>query len=135
MGEALLKELLGTIEQFKYNKRYKKPIIPGGDIDPSTGPEDDRTITMRTLGVTFETIYKNIASYPSTTDISNEKFLKKTMFLENDKSIYITTDTKIDGLIITTISGDTTLKTGVTRTITYDDNKIDTVYGVTLEGE
>jgi len=131
MSEDMYKHLIDTIGRFKYNKRYHQPQDDVIIIDPSVGPEDDRTITVRTLGLTFESIYKNIASYPNTTDISNSDFLRRTIFLENDKKIYINTDISIEGRIVTTITGDTSLKgNGLVRTIIYDVLKIDTVYSV-----
>lgn len=137
MSTSMVDELLKTIEQFKYNKRYIAKVedtIPSDGIDPTTGPSDDLSITVRTLGVTFESIYKNIASYPNSTDMSNENLIKKIFFLENDQKIYINTEITeglTSGKIVTKITGDTSLNNiGLVRTIVYDDNNIDTVYGV-----
>lgn len=131
MGEAIYDSLLSTIGQFKYNKRYNQVTDTDNTINPSEGPIDDKTITIRTLGVTFESIYQNIASYPNTIDMSNPDYLKKTFFLENDQKIYVNIDLRVDGKVITTITGDTSLADeGLTKTVVYNDIKIDTVYGV-----
>lgn len=100
-------------------------------IDPTTGPYDDTlTITMRTLSVTFESIYKNIASYPNKIDMSNENHIIKKYYLEND--LLITVDTIIEengNLITTIISGDTTLKYPIARITKINTNEIiDTIY-------
>lgn len=130
MGTAMVDELLETIGQFKYNKRYNKITDSVVDsIDPTDGPEDDRTITVRTLGVTFESIYKNIASYPNNTDMSDPNYLKKIFYLENDKKIYVDIDLRVEGKIVTTITGDTGLKSNsVIKTTTFNDTEINSIY-------
>ncbi len=106
-------------------------------IDPTTGPEDDSTITMRTLGITFESINKNIASYPNQISmyIENGKdMISKTYYLEDDMTINMLTETSIDGnLIITTLTGDTTLGYDIKKIITINNNLINTVYEKIVE--
>lgn len=106
-------------------------------IDPTTGPEDDTTITMRTLGITFESINKNIASYPNQISmyIENGKdMISKTYYLEDDMTINMLTETSIDGnLIITTLTGDTTLGYDIKKIITINNNLINTVYEKIIE--
>lgn len=99
-------------------------------IDPSLGPDDNTTpIGMRILGVTFENIYKNIASYPNKTDMSNENSISKTFYLEQGKIINVSTLLEDDGNIIrTTISGDTTLDNPVVRITTIYNDIIKTIY-------
>ena len=132
MGTAMVDELLETIGQFKYNKRYNKITDSVVDsIDPTEGPSDDKTITVRTLGITFESIYKNIASYPSNTDMSDPNYLKKIFYLENDKKIYVDIDLRVDGKIITTITGDTGVSSeSLVKTTTFNDTEINTVYDI-----
>lgn len=106
-------------------------------IDPTTGPEDDSTITMRTLGITFESINKNIASYPNQISmyIENGKdMISKTYYLEDNMTINMLTETSIDGnLIITTLTGDTTLGYDIKKIITINNNLINTVYEKIVE--
>lgn len=106
-------------------------------IDPTTGPEDDSTITMRTLGITFESINKNIASYPNQISmyIENGKdMINKTYYLEDNMTINMLTETSIDGnLIITTLTGDTTLGYDIKKIITINNNLINTVYEKIVE--
>lgn len=99
-------------------------------IDPSTGPEDNTlTLTMRSLAITFEFLYKNIASYPSTIDLSSDTKVVKTFYLENSKKITVTTLIEQDGTLFkTTISGDTELPYPLLRTKTIYGDKINTIY-------
>ena len=101
-------------------------------IDPSEGPEDDTlNITMRTLGVTFETIYKNIASYPNTIDTTLDNVIIKKYFLENDKFITITTTIEdLNDLqrIVTVLEGDTSLNYPIKRIKEIQNNIIKTIY-------
>lgn len=101
-------------------------------IDPTTGPEDDTlTLTMRTLGITFESLYQNYASYPNTINLSNDAHIIKTYYLENDKKILIDIVTKenTQGTVIkTTISGDTELPYPLLRMKTIYGEDINTTY-------
>lgn len=106
-------------------------------IDPTTGPEDDSTITMRTLGVTFESINKNIASYPNQVAMYTEngkEMIRKTYYLEDDMIITMITEMSVDGnLIITTLTGDTTLDYDIKKITTINNNLINTVYEKIIE--
>lgn len=99
-------------------------------IDPSTGPEDNTlTLTMRSLAITFEYLYKNIASYPNTIDFSSDTKVVKTYYLENNKKINIITLIEQDGTLFkTTISSDTELPYPVLRTKTIYGDKVNTIY-------
>lgn len=101
-------------------------------IDPSTGPEDDTlNITMRTLGVTFETIYKNIASYPNSIDTTVENKIIKKYYLENDKLITITINMETIGeveRITTLLEGDTSLNYPIKRIKEIQNGIINTIY-------
>lgn len=99
-------------------------------IDPTIGPTDGITdLNTRTVGITFETIYKNIASYPNSIDMTNKKYIIKVFYLGDNKQINVTVDMLIEGKIITTISGDTGYEKNLIKTILITDNiKIDTVY-------
>ncbi len=132
MGNAIVNELLETIGQFRYNKRYNKITDEVLDtIDPTEGPVDDKTITVRTLGITFESIYKNIASYPYNIDQSDPNYLKKKFYLEDDKVISIDIDIRVEGKIVTTITGDTGTKyTSLVKTTTFNNSEINSVYAL-----
>lgn len=106
-------------------------------VDPTTGPEDDSTITMRTLGVTFESINKNIASYPNQVAMYTENgkdMIRKTYYLEDDMIITMITEISADGnLIIATLTGDTTLDYDIKKITTINNNLINTVYEKIIE--
>lgn len=106
-------------------------------VDPTTGPEDDSTITMRTLGVTFESINKNIASYPNQVAMYTENgkdMIRKTYYLEDDMIITMITEMSADGnLIIATLTGDTTLDYDIKKITTINNNLINTVYEKIIE--
>lgn len=106
-------------------------------VDPTTGPEDDSTITMRTLGVTFESINKNIASYPNQVAMYTENgkdMIRKTYYLEDDMIITMITEMSADGnLIISTLTGDTTLDYDIKKITTINNNLINTVYEKIIE--
>lgn len=101
-------------------------------IDPTTGPDDDSTIIMRTLGITFESINKNIASYPNQIVMYTENgkdMIRKTYYLEDSMIIIMLTEISVDGnLIITTLTGDTTLDYDIKKITTINNNLINTVY-------
>lgn len=99
-------------------------------IDPTTGPEDDSlTLTMRTMSITFETLYKNLASYPHSIDFSSDSKIVKTYYLENDKKINITTLIEQDGTLLkTTITGDTELPYPLLRTKTIYGDNVNVIY-------
>lgn len=106
-------------------------------VDPTTGPEDDSTITMRTLGVTFESINKNIASYPNQISMYTEngkEMISKTYYLEDSMVITMLTEISVDGnLIISTLTGDTTLGYDIKKITTINNNLINTVYEKIIE--
>jgi hypothetical protein len=106
-------------------------------VDPTTGPEDDSTITMRTLGVTFESINKNIASYPNQVAMYTENgkdMIRKTYYLEDSMIITMLTEMSVDGnLIISTLTGDTTLDYDIKKITTINNNLINTVYEKIIE--
>lgn len=99
-------------------------------IDPTTEPEDDTlTLTMRTMRITFDSLYNNIASYPNTIDFSSDTTVVKTFYLENNKKITVTTLIEQDGTLFkTTISGDTELPYPLLRIKTIYGDKINTIY-------
>jgi len=137
MADTLEEDLLSTIEAFTYNKRYVSTTVVEDDtldpIDPTNGPTyDDRDFVSRNLGITFEKIRQNIMTYPSRTVISNPLLLVKTFYLENNKTITVSTDISIAGRVTTTMSGDTTFDKPIIRIKVFDSEKIDTVY---QEGE
>lgn len=129
-------DLLGELERMDYNvvnNLWLKEV--GNDevvIDPTEGPEDDYTITMRTLGVTFESINRNIASYPNQITMSTEnntEIIDKVYYLEDNQEIRMYTVIKNDGNLITTdLSGDTTLEYPIRKIVTIDNNLINSIY-------
>lgn len=106
-------------------------------IDPTQGPEDDRTPTERLLGLTFENINKNIYSFPSQMDITNDEYFTKVYYWPMDEIVTLTTDARTNGEIYATIVSNKPMYVngvevnGLTKTIQYqDDVYIKTVYGV-----
>lgn len=99
-------------------------------IDPTTGPEDDTlTLTMRTMSITFESLYQNIASYPFTIDLSSDTEIVKSYYLENDKKITISVLIENDGTVFTTtITGDTELPYPIRKIKTIYGDKINVIY-------
>lgn len=114
-----------------------EPTVTDIVVDPTTGPEDDSTITMRTLGVTFESINKNIASYPNQVAMYTENgkdMIRKTYYLEDSMVITMLTEISVDGnLIISTLTGDTTLDYDIKKITTINNNLINTVYEKIVE--
>jgi hypothetical protein len=100
-------------------------------IDPSTGPVNTTNdLVTRTSGVTFETIYKNLASYPCDIDSSEKNYLKKTYYLENNKKIIVDVDGKTPNQVIVTITGDTGYTKPLIRTTIVTGSNIKTTYNV-----
>lgn len=118
-----IEDNLNKILNLSINNNWLGNKIEEVVIDPTTGPKDDTlTLTMRTMKVTFESLYQNIASYPYSTDFSLDNKIIKTFYLENDKKITVTILMENDDTVIrTTISGDTELP--------YPIMKIKTIYG------
>lgn len=100
------------------------------DLDPTNGPIDILSdLISRTAGVTFETLYKNIASYPSEIDASNKQYIITKYYLEESKIITVTVDVPDKTRITTTISGDTGYDNPLVKIVTIEPNrKINTVY-------
>lgn len=119
-----------TILNYNVNNLWLGKKIEEVVIDPTTGPEDDTlTLTMRTMAITFESINKNIASYPSTTDATLDNKVIKTFYLENNKIITLTTEVSDDGYVIETLlAGDTELPYPIKRIKTLYNNFIKTIY-------
>jgi len=96
------------------------------DVDPIL---PDSYLLNRTLKITYETLYQNIASLNNHTNMVNSRYFIRTYFLENDKTITVITDMSTIGTIISTISGDTGYNKKLVKTTTYVKNShIDVVY-------
>lgn len=114
------------------------PLVGGlsggldGTIDPEAGPGEGSTdLTTRLLGVTFEKIYKNIASYPYRINISNKKYITKTFFMGNNKTITVVIDMLVKNVITTTITGATGYdRPMVKTTVITPKTRIETVYSL-----
>ena len=66
-----------------------------------------KDLTTRTLAVTFESLYKNIASYDYKLDMTNKRYITKIYTLEENKTITVIVDMITKYNIKTTIEGDT----------------------------
>ncbi len=135
-----LEELISSaVDVNENNLRYLNSEEDTGienPIDPSEGPEDDRSPSERLLGVTFENINKNIYSFPSNMDISSEEYFSKIYYWPQGEIVTVTTDARKANEIFTTITSNRTMYVngvmveGLTKTIQYkDDEFIKTVYG------
>lgn len=124
-----IEDSLKKILNLSINNNWLGNKIEEVVIDPTTGPEDNTlTLTMRSLAITFEYLYKNIASYPYTIDFSSDTNIIKTFYLENSKKIIVNTLIEQDGTLFkTTISGDTELPYPIMRIKTVYD-KINVIY-------
>lgn len=99
------------------------------DTEDKTIP--DSSLIGRSLKITFETLYKNLNSYDREIDVSNKKFLKRTVYKTPTDIIYITIDLNDPNLIISKIFGATGYTKTLVRTITIDKGvKISTSYKV-----
>jgi len=76
------------------------------DTTTTTLPPAD-TLKSRTASVTYETLYKNIASYPYTTDSSTTKLLTRVHTLTDGSTITVVTDMTTQDVIVQTITGNT----------------------------
>jgi len=65
------------------------------------------TLVSRTSSVTYETIYKNLASYPYTVDNTVTKVLTKVYTLSDATTITVVTDMTTHDVIVQTITGNT----------------------------
>lgn len=137
----MVKDLLSEINEFwdkeLFNNRLGDDDTPP-PLDPNTDDGDDRTIRMRTAGVTFESLYKNIASYNHTFKTLNEVkdgvrwlTVTKTYVLSDDLSIDIVTKTNFQGRVSTVIDASKPLNKKFTREVEHEGMKKGTVvYGV-----
>lgn len=98
---------------------------------PDQGVQDGITdMLVRTRGITFESIYENIATLPHTIDITNKQYVVKKYYITPIKIITITVDSTIPYRILTKISGGDLTNTLVKTTV-----KKDNVYYTTYHAE
>lgn len=132
-------DLIGLLNSDENNLRYNEDPVPSGsdtdfNIDPSTGPEDDRGYTDRMLSATFEGISKNIASYPFEIESSNMNYFTKKYYMPDNEETVLTVDSTVEGLIkMTAVSNKGIVVSGVryvglAKTIEYNDTDIVGVY-------
>lgn len=137
----MVKDLLSEINEFWDKELYNNRLGEDDDtspLDPNTDDGDDRTIRMRTAGITFESLYRNIASYNYTFKTlreikDNVRWLTvtKTYVLPDDLNINIVTKTNFSGRISSVIDASGPLNKKFTRVVEYEGMKKGTVvYGV-----
>jgi len=109
-------------------------VVPATVVTEVVVTNSDNTLLTRSLTVTFETIYKNLASLPSTTDMSNNKYLTQVYTLPDLTTITVVVDMLTPGLIVTTISGNTGYTSKLVKTTTYVKHvTIDVTYSLGAE--
>jgi len=129
--EEVISQPTTNIEQldsYMYENYIFEHIVP--DSIPTTNTTTTVTTTIANTNSTFEYIYKNIASYPYNTTITDDnRYLVREYTLDVDKSITVTVDMRTSGIVITKISGDTGYdKTLVKTTLFNGHTQISTSY-------
>lgn len=110
------------------------PLAITTGLDPSVGPYGTPTDTANRINmVTFETIAKNICSYPFRMDLREENVVTKTFYLDATKTntivktIYLANPNEIK----TTLTGNTGYDEVLYKRVAWvDDVMLDAVYGV-----
>ena len=98
---------------------------------PEQGVQDGETnMLIRTRNITFESLYKNIATLPHTVDITNKQYVIKKYYLTETKIITITVDSRMTNRVLTTISGE-----GIVNNLIKTTVKKDNIYYVTYHQE
>lgn len=111
------------------------PLAMSTGLDPSIGPIGIPTDPVSRINmVTFETLAKNICSYPHRTDIRNPELITTTYYLDFSKTntIVKTTDTTTPNTVKITLTGNTGYDGILAKIVSWiDDVMLDTIY--TLE--
>lgn len=102
------------------------------DVDESNELEPiypDNELLSKTLRLTYETLYQNIASLNNHTDMIDSRYFIRTYFLDETRTITVTTNMHNLGSIVSTISGDTGFDKVLVKTTTYvKSSHINVVY-------
>lgn len=114
------------------------PLSPSTGLDPTVGPVGDSSdLATRLLGVNFEQIAKNLASYPSRSDLTVSGQYTKTYYMDSTGTDTITVTTVFTKLStvslkkVTTITGKTGYDTSLIKTTIYIRNTVmDVVYSL-----
>ena len=101
-------------------------VVNNNQITPL---ETQADILSKSLKLTYETLYQNIASLDNHTNMIDKRYFIKTYYLDASKTITVTNDMRDLGLIISTISGDTGFDKELVKTTRYVKNShIDVTY-------
>jgi len=122
------KKLLSTNNYPLYKE--ESPVV--NETDNNTSVDEQNAINANIInaltGTTYEELYKNIASFPHTTDADDPKNITITYTTGPTTSITLNTDMRTNGLIVSTLSGDVPTGTKlVKKTVTSDNFKNFTV--------
>jgi hypothetical protein len=101
--------------------------LPPTDPEPPVDPEYPPAHTAEYIAmnnaltsVTFERIYKNMGSFPVTTDKSNKKLMTKTYKINSTDTVLAVIDRTIKNKIVTTLTGKTGYPKPLIKTILLD---------------
>lgn len=101
--------------------------VPTGNVVVQVDPANH--LLNKTLKLTYETLYQNIASLDNHTDMRDPRYFIRTYYLDNSKTITVITNMRDLGVIVSTISGDTGFDKVLVKTTTYVKNSnIDVTY-------
>jgi len=99
---------------------------------PSTATQSviDSSVLNTLSGVTYEQMYKNLASYKHTINMTDKKNITITYTTDINTVITVNTDMRTPGVIVSTISGDTPSGMALIKTTSIDANfnVMDVVY-------
>lgn len=94
-----------------------------------TGTTDTSNTQTTPLKDSYETLYQNITSYDSHTDMTDSRYFIRVYQLPDNKEITVITNMRDFGKIVSSISGDTGYDRVLVKTTRYVKNShIDTVY-------
>jgi hypothetical protein len=98
----------------------------GGVITPPTPVVVNFKDTLVAIlnDVTFERLYKNIASFPNTIDRTNRKLVTTVYTINTTKKITVLMDRTVRNKIVITITGDTGYIKSLIKTILLDGKNI-----------
>lgn len=100
------------------------------DVEIPNEINETQSLRSRLNAVTFEKLYKNLASYHNICDCSNYKYITKTYYIDNENSITVTVDSTTPKKILTTISGSTGISGKLIKTTTIVNKKYITIYTI-----
>ena len=95
-----------------------------GDVNsPTYATNFKDTLASMLNDVTFETLYKNLASIPNVIDRTNRKLINTVYNIDSTKSITTLVDRTIRNMIVITITGSTGFTKSLVKTILLDGKK------------